>query len=288
MLIGVNTFLKDKSFTYFEEVKADFHMFKSQRVFNLVSSKVQLIPLTTFSTSGQVVEFAEFHFQLRFLCSLLRFKQVPQKIISKYKVQYKACSPAMIVLSVRIKYLEGIFWALSTASLVYSRWKTFPRAGHFSTQRPRSFSQICSTFSHSPRFFHQYTKFSPKSRMGNNNNLRLFHGLETSFAPASKFCSEVCIKAKTSKLRFRGGMHNCTLFQNQLLLSGPAGIPPSLTLGLTSLLGRITSLPRPSLASLLSLIHLPGLRVFILKVWEITRRIGNENTKILLKGCACW
>ena len=109
MLIGVNTFLKDKSFTYFEEVKADFHMFKSQRVFNLVSSKVQLIPLTTFSTSGQVVEFAEFHFQLRFLCSLLRFKQVPQKIISKYKVLYKACSPAMIVLSVRIKYLEGIF-----------------------------------------------------------------------------------------------------------------------------------------------------------------------------------
>ena len=40
MLTAVNTFLKDKSFTYFEEVKADFHMFKSQRVFNLVSSKV--------------------------------------------------------------------------------------------------------------------------------------------------------------------------------------------------------------------------------------------------------
>ena len=40
MLTAVNTFLKDKSFTYFEEVKADFHMFKSQRVFNLVSAKV--------------------------------------------------------------------------------------------------------------------------------------------------------------------------------------------------------------------------------------------------------
>ena len=40
MTTAVNTFLKDKSFTYFEEVKADFHMFKSQRVFNLVSSKV--------------------------------------------------------------------------------------------------------------------------------------------------------------------------------------------------------------------------------------------------------
>ena len=40
MATAVNTFLKDKSFTYFEEVKADFHMFKSQRVFNLVSSKV--------------------------------------------------------------------------------------------------------------------------------------------------------------------------------------------------------------------------------------------------------
>ena len=41
MLSTVNTFLKDKSFTYFEEVKADFHMFKSQRVFNLVSAKVE-------------------------------------------------------------------------------------------------------------------------------------------------------------------------------------------------------------------------------------------------------
>ena len=47
MLTAVNTFLKDKSFTYFEEVKADFHMFKSQRVFNLVSAKVTKFSICT-------------------------------------------------------------------------------------------------------------------------------------------------------------------------------------------------------------------------------------------------
>ena len=80
MLTAVNTFLKDKSFTYFEEVKADFHMFKSQRVFNLVSAKVAKFTNSHSSNSSfvQVVEFAEFHFQLRFVCALLRFKQVTQ------------------------------------------------------------------------------------------------------------------------------------------------------------------------------------------------------------------
>ena len=82
MLTAVNTFLKDKSFTYFEEVKADFHMFKSQRVFNLVSAKVNFFFLQFAQTNiilFQVVEFAEFHFQLRFLCTLLSSKQVTQK-----------------------------------------------------------------------------------------------------------------------------------------------------------------------------------------------------------------
>ena len=85
MLTAVNTFLKDKSFTYFEEVKADFHMFKSQRVFNLVSAKVTKFTKSCSSMDptilAQVVEFAEFHFQLRFLCALLRFKQVAPKLI---------------------------------------------------------------------------------------------------------------------------------------------------------------------------------------------------------------
>ena len=61
MVTSLLHYLKDLSFTYFEEVQADFHMFKKQRCFSLVSAKV--------------VDFAEFTFQLRFLCLVGRSPQ---------------------------------------------------------------------------------------------------------------------------------------------------------------------------------------------------------------------
>ena len=61
MVTSLLHYLNDLSFSYFEEVQADFHMFKKQRCFSLVSAKV--------------VDFAEFTFQLRFLCLVCRSPQ---------------------------------------------------------------------------------------------------------------------------------------------------------------------------------------------------------------------
>ena len=61
MLASVVKYLRDNSFSYFREVQADLVMFKSQRVFNLISANV--------------IEFAQFSFHLHFLSHLLRYRQ---------------------------------------------------------------------------------------------------------------------------------------------------------------------------------------------------------------------
>ena len=73
---------------------------------------------------------------------------------------------------------------------------------------------------------------------------------------------------------------------NQALLSGPAGAPPSLISGLISLLGRTTSLNPPSLASLLSLLHLTHLRVFLLvfNCLNIGKKLNTKPVLLYLQG----